>query len=143
CVAHARPAGAGALAAGLRGAAVAPAALGAPAPARAATTDTRALPRAVESALARGGGPRAAMLAGVHEVDAPRTRLAWQADKAVNPASLMKLVTTFAALELLGPAYTWSPPVWLQGTVADGVLTGNVVIKGNGDPKLVLERMWL
>ena len=83
------------------------------------------------------------MVAWVQEVDAARPRLAWQADKPVNPASLMKLVTTFAGLELLGPAFTWSTPVWLNGTIADGVLTGNLVIKGNGDPKLVLERMWL
>jgi len=108
-----------------------------------AATDTRALPRSVDAALARHGVPRDAMVAWVQEVDAARPRLAWQADKAVNPASLMKLVTTYAALELLGPAFTWSTPVWLQGTVADGVLTGNLVVKGTGDPKLVLERMWL
>jgi len=106
-------------------------------------TEARNLPRTVEAALARGGVPRDAMVAWVQEVDAARPRLAWQADKPVNPASLMKLVTTFAGLELLGPAYTWSTPVWLQGTIVDGVLTGNVVIKGTGDPKLVLERMWL
>jgi len=122
-----------------------------PAPAATATstaiaakpTETRSLPRTVEAALARGGVPRDAMVAWVQEVDAARPRLAWQSDKPVNPASLMKLVTTFAGLELLGPAYTWSTPVWLNGTIADGVLTGNLVIKGNGDPKLVLERMWL
>ena len=108
-----------------------------------AATDTRALPRSVDAALARHGVPRDAMVAWVQEVDAARPRLAWQADKAVNPASLMKLVTTYAALELLGPAFTWSTPVWLQGTVADGLLTGNLVVKGTGDPKLVLERMWL
>ena len=105
--------------------------------------ESRSLPRTVEAALARGGVPRDAMVAWVQEVDTARPRLAWQADKPVNPASLMKLVTTFAGLELLGPAYTWSTPVWLQGTIADGVLTGNLVIKGTGDPKLVLERMWL
>ncbi len=137
----------GALAAALLAvAAVVPAA-----PARAATAtalvlrpaDARGLPRSVEAALARGGVPREAMVAWVQEVDGARPRAAWQADKAVNPASLMKLVTTFASLELLGPAYTWSTPVWLQGPIADGVLTGNVVVKGNGDPKLVLERLWL
>ena len=106
-------------------------------------SEVRALPRSVEAALARGGVPRDAMVAWVQEADAARPRVAWQPDKPVNPASLMKLVTTFAGLELLGPAYTWSTPVWLQGTVADGVLSGNLVIKGNGDPKLVLERMWL
>jgi len=106
-------------------------------------SEFRGLPRSVEAALSRGGVPRDAMVAWVQEADTARPRLAWQPDKPVNPASLMKLVTTFAGLELLGPAYTWSTPVWLQGTVADGVLTGNLVIKGNGDPKLVLERMWL
>jgi D-alanyl-D-alanine carboxypeptidase/D-alanyl-D-alanine-endopeptidase (penicillin-binding protein 4) len=108
-----------------------------------ATTETRALPRSVDAALARNNVPRDAIVAWVQEVDAARPRLAWQADKPVNPASLMKLVTTYAGLELLGPAFTWSTPVWLQGTVAEGVLTGNLVVKGTGDPKLVLERMWL
>ena len=66
--------------------------------------ESRSLPRTVEAALARGGVPRDAMVAWVQEVDAARPRLVWQADKPVNPASLMKLVTTFAGLELLGPA---------------------------------------
>jgi D-alanyl-D-alanine carboxypeptidase/D-alanyl-D-alanine-endopeptidase (penicillin-binding protein 4) len=69
--------------------------------------------------------------------------LAWQIDQPANPASLMKLVTTFAGLDLLGPAWTWTTPVWLQGSVHDGVLEGNLVIKGTGDPKLVVERVWL
>ncbi len=107
------------------------------------SSDNRALPRSVEAALARGAIPREAMVAWVQEVDAARPRLAWQPDKPVNPASLMKLVTTFAGLELLGPAFTWSTQVWLQGPIANGVLNGDVVIKGSGDPKLVLERMWL
>jgi D-alanyl-D-alanine carboxypeptidase/D-alanyl-D-alanine-endopeptidase (penicillin-binding protein 4) len=55
----------------------------------------------------------------------------------------MKLLTTEAALELLGPGWTWTTPVWLQGSVRDGVLEGDLVIKGSGDPKLVLERLWL
>ena len=89
------------------------------------------------------GLPREAMVAWVEEVEANRPRVAWQGDRLVNPASLMKLVTTYAALELLGPAFTWATPVWLQGPVVDGVLQGNLVIKGTGDPKLVLERIWL
>ncbi|MEO7116530.1 MAG: D-alanyl-D-alanine carboxypeptidase/D-alanyl-D-alanine-endopeptidase [Caldimonas sp.] len=107
------------------------------------TVDARSLPRSVEAALGRGGIPRDAMVAWVQEVDAAKPRLAWQAERPVNPASLMKLVTTFASLELLGPAFTWSTPVWLQGPVVNGVLAGDVTIKGTGDPKLVLERIWL
>ena len=56
---------------------------------------------------------------------------------------MMKLVTTYAALDLLGPAYTWTTPVYLNGTVDDGMLDGNLYIKGQGDPKLVIERLWL
>lgn len=103
-----------------------------------------ALPASVASALDRAKVPRDAVVAMVQEVGgAAAPRLSWQAEQAVNPASLMKLLTTFAALDLLGPAWTWSTPVWLQGSLRDGVLDGNLVIKGAGDPKLVLERMWL
>ncbi len=102
-----------------------------------------ALPASVTSALDRAKVPRESVFAMVQEVDGARPRLAWQTEQPANPASLMKLVTTFAALELLGPAWTWSTPVWLQGNLRDGVLDGNLVIKGSGDPKLVLERMWL
>jgi D-alanyl-D-alanine carboxypeptidase/D-alanyl-D-alanine-endopeptidase (penicillin-binding protein 4) len=101
------------------------------------------LPAAVASALDRAKVPRDAVVAMVQEVGSSRPRLTWQTEQPVNPASLMKLLTTFSSLELLGPAWTWSTPVWLQGSVRDGVLDGNLVIKGSGDPKLVLERMWL
>jgi len=103
----------------------------------------RALPADVEAALERSKLPRDALVAVVQQVGAASTRLAWQPQRPVNPASLMKLVTTDAALELLGPAWSWSTPVWLSGSVHDGVLEGNLVIKGSGDPKLVLERIWL
>ena len=109
----------------------------------AAVAAPNGLPAEVEAALARARVPAEAMVLTVQEVGARRPRLAWQADQPVNPASLMKLFTTFAALELLGPAWAWITPVWLHGSVSDGVLEGNLVIKGNGDPKLVLERMWL
>ena len=101
------------------------------------------LPPEVAAALDRAKLPRDALAVVVQEVGAATPRLAHQADQAVNPASLMKLVTTFAALDLLGPNWSWATPVWLQGAVADGVLQGNLVIKGSGDPKLVVERVWL
>ncbi len=102
-----------------------------------------ALPAPVSAALDRAKVPRDAVVAMVQEVGSAHPRLVWQVDQPVNPASLMKLLTTYSALELLGPAWTWATPVWLQGTLRDGVLDGNLVIKGTGDPKLVLERLWL
>ncbi|WP_036595742.1 D-alanyl-D-alanine carboxypeptidase/D-alanyl-D-alanine endopeptidase [Ottowia thiooxydans] len=71
----------------------------------------------------------------------PPPRLAWQADVPMNPASVMKLVTTYAGLDLLGPGYFWKTRVFTQGQVKDGVLNGDLLIKGSGDPKLVLERL--
>jgi D-alanyl-D-alanine carboxypeptidase/D-alanyl-D-alanine-endopeptidase (penicillin-binding protein 4) len=70
-------------------------------------------------------------------------RLSYGADVAVNPASIAKLTTTFAALEMLGPAYTWKTPVYVDGPIERGVLQGNLYVRGQGDPKLVSERLWL
>src|SRR5690606_28290162 len=100
-------------------------------------------PRPVAAALDAARIPREALVAVVQEVDAAQPRLAVQAQRPVNPASLFKLVTTNAALELLGPAFTWKTAVWLDGAVHDGVLDGDLVIRGSGDPKLVHERVWL
>lgn len=68
-------------------------------------------------------------------------RLAWQADAPMNPASVMKLVTTYAGLDLLGPSHFWKTRVFTQGYIQNGVLNGNLVIQGSGDPKLVRERL--
>ena len=73
-----------------------------------------------------------------------RRVLQTQASKPVNPASLMKLLTTMAALDKLGPAWSWSTPVWLNGTLTSaGVLEGNLHLKGSGDAKMVQEQLWL
>jgi serine-type D-Ala-D-Ala carboxypeptidase/endopeptidase (penicillin-binding protein 4) len=101
------------------------------------------LPPDVEAALQRANVPREALAVVVQEVGASTPRLAWQALTPMNPASLMKLLTTSAALDLMGPAFTWSTPVWIHGTTLNGVLDGNLVIKGTGDPRLVQERLWL
>lgn len=65
------------------------------------------------------------------------------ADLLINPASTMKLVTTYAALELLGPAFQWKTEFFTDGAVQNGVLDGNLYLKGGGDPKLNMERLWL
>ena len=106
------------------------------------------LPPEVDALLARAKVPREAFAAVVVEA-APAINgkstplLSYRGGSAMNPASVMKLVTTYAGLELLGPAYTWATPVYTDGPVADGVLNGNLVIQGRGDPKLVMERLWL
>jgi len=102
------------------------------------------LPPEVTSALARAKVSLDAVSVLVVEAEGKALpRLSHRASVPVNPASVMKLVTTYAALDLLGPAYSWRTPVFVDGVVRDGTLFGNLVIKGQGDPKLVAERLWL
>ncbi len=107
-------------------------------------TLAQALPDSVTAALAQAQIPLDAvsfMLADADGQSAPQ--LSHQPDAAMNPASVMKLVTTYAALDLLGPTYTWRTPVWLTGRLRAGVLKGDLVIQGLGDPTLVQQRLWL
>lgn len=57
----------------------------------------------------------------------------------MNPASLMKLVTTRAALGILGPEYRHRTRIATTGRLESGVLKGDLFFQGGGDPKLVIE----
>jgi D-alanyl-D-alanine carboxypeptidase/D-alanyl-D-alanine-endopeptidase (penicillin-binding protein 4) len=76
-------------------------------------------------------------------LDGPGTPTVFNADVSVNPASTMKLVTTYAALEMLGPTFQWKTEFYTDGTLSNGVLNGNLYLKGGGDPKLNMEKLWL
>jgi D-alanyl-D-alanine carboxypeptidase/D-alanyl-D-alanine-endopeptidase (penicillin-binding protein 4) len=79
----------------------------------------------------------------VKELSAARPIVEHNIDRAMNPASTMKLITTLAGLELLGPSFVWRTEAWLDGPLNGDVLDGNLVLKGYGDPKLTLEDFWL
>ena len=93
------------------------------------------LPRPVLQALKTAGIPTSSVGAVVQEVGTGRSELVHEARDSMNPASVMKLVTTYSALELLGPAYRWKTEVYVDGN--------DVVLKGYGDPKLNLESFWM
>ena len=76
-------------------------------------------------------------------LNGPGSPTVFNADVSVNPASTMKLITTYAALELLGPTYQWKTEFFTDGTLSNGVLNGNLYLKGGGDPKLNMEKLWL
>ena len=63
-------------------------------------------------------------------------------DTPRSPASTIKVLTTFAALELLGPSYTWHTRASIRGALNDGVLDGDLILQGGGDPYMTLERWW-
>jgi D-alanyl-D-alanine carboxypeptidase/D-alanyl-D-alanine-endopeptidase (penicillin-binding protein 4) len=108
-----------------------------------AHAQTDFLPVSVARALAQADIPEHAAAFYVHEIGAERPLLAAGAARPMNPASSIKLVTTYAALELLGPAFQWVTEAYAAGTLSDGVLEGDLVLKGRGDPKLTLENFWL
>ena len=100
------------------------------------------LPISVQKALRSANVPTQAMSAYVAELsntEAPR--LLFRENEMMQPASVMKIVTTFAALEHLGADYTWKTQFLADGKIDSGVLNGNLVIKGSGDPKWVVERI--
>lgn len=101
------------------------------------------LPSSVLSALQQAHIPLADVGIEVRQVNARRPLISVNGMKPMNPASTMKLLTTYAGLELLGPAYTWKTEAWLDGKLDNGVLQGNLILKGYGDPKFTIEQFWL
>jgi len=79
----------------------------------------------------------------VWPLNAPAPSLTLNPDHAFNPASTLKLVTSDVALNVLGPAYTWQTAVLNDGTLQNGVLNGNLYLRGDGDPSLTDERLFL
>ena len=93
------------------------------------------LPRTVLRALSAAGVPTSSVGVVVQEIGGPRPVMSVNAAAAMNPASTMKIVTTYAALERLGVAYRWRTEAYLDGE--------NLVLRGTGDPKLNLEGFWM
>ena len=111
--------------------------------AQAAEVAESQLPPSVAAALKAAAIPVTAVAIHVQEAGASAPKLTINASQAMNPASLMKLVTTFAALELLGPAYSWRTEARVDAPLTNGVLAGDLYLKGSGDPKLTFEQFWL
>lgn len=97
------------------------------------------LPRPVARALAAAHVRPSQIGLLVQRLDVRRPEVSLNASAAFNPASVMKILTTLAALDSFGPSHTFTTRVWMEGTLADGVLTGNLIIQGSGDPDLNLE----
>nr|WP_296898039.1 D-alanyl-D-alanine carboxypeptidase/D-alanyl-D-alanine-endopeptidase [Thiohalocapsa sp.] len=97
------------------------------------------LPQAVAALLPELTLEPSQVSAYVRRVDAERPLLAVDAEHPRVPASTIKLVTSIAALDLLGPEYRWHTEVLIEGDVIAGTLEGDLSIKGYGDPFLGTE----
>lgn len=72
----------------------------------------------------------------VKDIHSGKTTFAYDTTRQMTPASVMKTVTTATALEILGEDFRFATTVEYDGLVKEGVLDGNIFIKGSGDPTL-------
>ncbi|MFM9836226.1 MAG: D-alanyl-D-alanine carboxypeptidase/D-alanyl-D-alanine-endopeptidase [Methylophilaceae bacterium] len=100
------------------------------------------LPVTVADALKSAGIPQQNVAIYVQAVESESPILSHNANTSLNPASVMKLVTTNAALDMLTPVYRWKTEVYRDGNVSNGVLNGNLIIKGYGDPSFKAQEFW-
>jgi D-alanyl-D-alanine carboxypeptidase/D-alanyl-D-alanine-endopeptidase (penicillin-binding protein 4) len=97
---------------------------------------TGALPAPVARAIAASGlSPRSFGLY-AQEVVGERTAFALNEESPFTMASTTKIVTSLAALDLLGPYYRWRTSAFALGTLADGKLVGDLLIVGGGNAQL-------
>jgi D-alanyl-D-alanine carboxypeptidase/D-alanyl-D-alanine-endopeptidase (penicillin-binding protein 4) len=99
------------------------------------------LPAALQRVVDGHGLPISSYGFHVQEIGAAEPLLSVNGDASLNPASTIKTVTTLAALDTLGPAYTWQTELYALGPVVDGTLQGDLLMRGTGDPFLVEEQL--
>ncbi len=100
------------------------------------------LPSKVADALKQAGIPQQSVAIYVQAVESKTPILSHNASKSMNPASVMKLVTTNAALDVLTPSYRWKTEIYREGDLNNGVLNGSLIIKGYGDPSFKAADFW-
>ena len=72
----------------------------------------------------------------VKDLQDGKTVYNYDGDREVSPASVLKTVATATALEILGDDYRFPTSLEYDGSIKEGVLNGNLYIKGSGDPSL-------
>jgi len=103
---------------------------------------SKTLPSTITSLLKKYKIPQDNLSIYVRDLHSSQPMLEHNVDILRSPASTMKLLTTYAALKELGPNYSWRTEVWLRGELKQGVLAGDLILKGYGDPFLVYENFW-
>lgn len=100
------------------------------------------LPTEIDKALRQQQIDPADLSLYIREVTEPEPRVSFNPDSPRSPASTIKLLTTIAALDRLGPTYRWHTRAYLGGPLKDGRLKGDLIVQGGGDPSLRPEDLW-
>ena len=93
-----------------------------------------AVPAGVTQVMAAQRVPAGAASFVILEADSGRVVTSHNADTPRSPASTIKTVTTFAALDMLGPAFLWQTRAWVHDA--------DLILQGGGDPYMTTERWW-
>ena len=79
---------------------------------------------------------------GIIVSDASNSLYQLNADKSFIPASLMKIFTASALLELLSPSFQFTTSFMTKNKLKNSILKGDLYMKGGGDPGFVSESLW-
>jgi D-alanyl-D-alanine carboxypeptidase/D-alanyl-D-alanine-endopeptidase (penicillin-binding protein 4) len=93
-----------------------------------------AVPAGITQAIAAQRLPSSAVSFVILDADSGHVVMSQNADTPRSPASTIKTVTTFAALDILGPTYLWQTRAWTH--------EGDLFLQGGGDPYMTMERWW-
>ena len=99
------------------------------------------LPDSIKNALSQYNLPDDSISIHVEKTRSNEQILDWRSDQLINPASTLKIITTYAGLDLLGADFTWDTEFFADGPIIDGQLNGDLYIKGSGDPLLINETL--
>lgn len=109
-----------------------------------ATAAAQALPPQLQKAWQATALPQSALSLVVREIGAG-TLVSVNPQTPRNPASVMKMVTTWTGLSGLGPDYQWRTTLLARGggrVDAQGTLRGPLYVKAGGDPSLTIQDLW-
>jgi D-alanyl-D-alanine carboxypeptidase/D-alanyl-D-alanine-endopeptidase (penicillin-binding protein 4) len=112
-------------------------------PVHAYTPETEAsIPSEITSIFQRHKIPLDSISIYIMDLDSGRPLLLFNENTPRNPASTIKLLTTMAALDILGPSYFWETEFAIDGNIEDERLNGNLVLRGGGDPFISKDEIW-
>ncbi|HEY0681553.1 MAG TPA: D-alanyl-D-alanine carboxypeptidase/D-alanyl-D-alanine-endopeptidase [Steroidobacter sp.] len=100
------------------------------------------LPPAVLRVMNKVGIPAKNLSIYVRDAGTNAVVLEVNANQPRSPASVIKVLTTYVALDSLGPGYTWKTRAYIDGRMSNGVLDGDLFVVGGGDPYLTAEHWW-
>lgn len=100
------------------------------------------LPPAVLRVMSRVGIPAKNVSIYVRDANTNEAVLGVNDNQPRSPASVIKVLTTYVALDSLGPNYTWKTRAYVKGRMANGVLNGDLFVVGGGDPYMTAEHWW-